>query len=58
MAKNLNSTLVNISVKIKNKNILKSVNKRAYENYKYKFLTSKSITNKMNHHIFKDIINK
>ncbi len=58
LAKNLSSSLINISEEIRNKNILKSVNKRAYENYKYKFLTSKSITNKMNYQIFKDIINK
>ena len=52
MSKVLNINLLNINEKIENERLLNSVNKKTYDKYKFNYLTSKKVLNKMNFEIF------
>ncbi len=56
ISNSLDLPLINISKKFDLKDHLKSVNKKLYENYKNKYLTSKEISKKTNFQILKEII--
>ena len=58
ISKILKLPFVNISKKFELSKCLKPVNKKLYDDYKIKYLTSKSISNKMNFEILKEIANK
>ncbi len=51
----LNIPLINISKKFDLKDNLKSINKKAFENYKKKYLTSEEISKKRNYEILREI---
>ena len=52
MSKVLNLNLININEKIEKKNILRLINKKIYDEYKFNYLTSKKVVNKKNFEIF------
>lgn len=52
MSKILDINLLNINEKIDNERLLNSVNKKIYDKYKFNYLTSKKVLNKMNFEIF------
>ncbi len=52
MSKVLNLNLININEKIEKKNILRLINKKIYDEYKFNYLTSKKVVNKTNFEIF------
>jgi hypothetical protein len=57
-SKILGISLININELNKFSNLKIKINKKKYHKYKFKFLTSKNISNKMNHEIIYDIYNK
>ncbi len=57
ISKILNSNFININSKFDKNFFLKPVNKNLYDEYKFNYLTSKEISNKMNYQIFKEILN-
>ena len=56
MSKVLKLNLININNYIKNKKLLFSLNKKVYEAYKFNYLTSKKVRNKLNVDIFNNIL--
>ena len=53
MSKVLNINLININEKIVKERLLNSVNKKTYDKYKFNYLTSKKVLNKINFEILK-----
>jgi len=56
MSKKLGTQLINISKKYQNMKHIFKINVSKYEKYKYDYLTSKKIKNKMNYQIIKDLL--
>ena len=57
-SKILGTSLININELNKFSNLKIKINRKKYHKYKFKFLTSKNISNKMNHEIIYDIYNQ
>ena len=57
VAKALDVPVINLSKPIRENDLLKPVNKKKYNSYLYKYVTSKKISNKTNHQILGEIVN-
>ena len=56
MADELDATLININHEYEKKKILKKINYKNYNKYKFDYLTSKKISKKLNYEIIDKIL--